>query len=135
MVDAPLPDPATILQGKRIMVVDDEAFLLECLVDALGSWGCQVTGCAQATEAISHLQAGAFDCIVSDIRMPGLSGIQFFQWVQANQPGMADRILFTTGDTFDPDTRTFLEQTHVPHLGKPFDLKKLREAIGQLLRG
>ncbi len=135
MSDVQVSNLATGLQGKRVMVVDDEAFLLECLVDAIGSWGCEVTACALASEAVQKLQAGAYDCIVSDIRMPGLSGIQLFEWIQANQPEMAYRILFTTGDSFDPDTRAFLERVNVPHLGKPFDLKKLKEALGDLLGG
>jgi PAS domain S-box-containing protein len=133
MADAQVSIPSTILQGKRVMVVDDEAFLLECLVDAIGSWGCQVTPCAMGTDAVQRLQAGAFDFIVSDIRMPGLTGIQLFEWIQANQPAMASRILFTTGDSFDPETRAFLERTQAPHLGKPFDLKKLKQSLSDQL--
>jgi PAS domain S-box-containing protein len=133
MSEAQVANSSTMLQGKRVMVVDDEAFLLECLVDAIGSWGCQVTPCAMGSEAIQKLQAGRFDFIVSDIRMPGLTGIQLFDWIQENQPEMANRILFTTGDSFEPETRAFLERVQVPHLGKPFDLKKLREALSDLL--
>ena len=126
-------NPEVTFQGKRILVVDDEEFLLECLVDAISSWGCLVTPCALAAEAVQKLQNGAFDLIVSDIRMPGLSGIQFFQWIQEHQPAMAKQILFTTGDTFDPDTRAFLERQQAPHLGKPFDLKKLKAALNSLM--
>jgi len=133
MAEVQVSNPSTGLEGKHVLVVDDEGFLLECLEDAIGSWGCQVTPCTQGSEAIERLQSGSFDCIVSDIRMPGLSGIQLFEWIQANQPGMARRILFTTGDSFDPDTRAFLERVQVPHLGKPFDLRKLKEALGDLL--
>ena len=133
MADAQVPNPTVPLQGQRVMVVDDEAFLLECLVDALTAWGCQVTACAQGNEAIQQLQTGTFDGIVSDIRMPGLGGIQLFQWIQANQPRMAKRILFTTGDSFDPETRAFLQEMQVPSLGKPFDLKKLKDAVADLL--
>jgi len=121
------------LQDRRVMVVDDEAFLLECLVDAISSWGCQVTPCSQAAQAIEQLQSGSFDLLISDIRMPGLTGIQLFEWIQANQPQMTRRVIFTTGDSFDPETRTFLEGAGAPHLGKPFDLKKLRLALGDLL--
>jgi two-component system NtrC family sensor kinase len=126
------PTPAD-LQGARILVVDDEQFLLECLVDAIGSWGCDVTSCSMASEAIQKLQGASYDLIVSDIRMPGLSGIQFFDWIQQNQAPMAKRILFTTGDSFDPETRAFLDQAKLPSLGKPFDLKKLRQAVADLM--
>ena len=130
---APPVSPATDLLGTRILVVDDEQFLLECLVDAISSWGCEVTACSQASEAILKLQGATYDLIVSDIRMPGLSGIQFFDWISSHQAPMARRILFTTGDSFDPETRAFLDQSRAPHLGKPFDLKKLKQAIQDLL--
>lgn len=121
------------MAGKRVLVVDDEAFLLECLADAIGSWGCAVTACGLAAEAIQKLQIDAYDLIVSDIRMPGLSGIQLFDWIREHQPAMAQKIIYTTGDSFDPETRTFLEQAKLPHLGKPFDLKKLKQAMEDLL--
>ncbi|HNX94541.1 MAG TPA: PAS domain S-box protein [Holophaga sp.] len=130
---APAPQSLSTLQGKRILAVDDEAFLLECLADAMGSWGADVTACSLGTEAIQKLQQESFDLIISDIRMPGLTGIQLFQWIQDNQPPMARRILYTTGDTFDPDTRDFLNQSSLPHLGKPFDLKKLKQSLTDLL--
>ncbi len=133
MSDAAPPSAAPSLKGRKILVVDDEAFLLECLVDAMGAWGCEVTPCGLAAEAIQKLQLASFDLIVSDIRMPGLTGIQLFEWISEHQPEMTKKIIFTTGDAFDPETRTFLEQAKLPHLGKPFDLKKLKQAMGDLL--
>jgi CheY-like chemotaxis protein len=133
MVDSvPSPNSQISFQDKRVLVVDDEEFLLECLTDAISSWGCATTACAMGAEAIEKLQQGTFDLIISDIRMPGLSGIQLYQWIQANQPAMTRQILFTTGDSFDPETRGFLESEKVPHLGKPFDLKKLKQALNDL---
>lgn len=133
MIDAPTSNEAPSLAGKRVLVVDDESFLLECLTDAMASWGCEVTACALAAEAVQKLQEDRYDLIVSDIRMPGLSGIQLYDWILAHQPAMARRILYTTGDSFDPETRAFLEQGNLPHLGKPFDLKKLKGALQNLL--
>ncbi|GLH67726.1 response regulator [Geothrix edaphica] len=143
LMELPLPLPpegpevsaaaATGLQGRRALVVDDEAFLLECLVDALQVWGLEVTPASQGAEAIQHLEAGAFDLIVSDIRMPGLSGVDLFEWLRAQRPAMTQRILYTTGDSFDVKTRDFLAANQVPYLGKPFDLKQLKQSLEQLL--
>jgi CheY-like chemotaxis protein len=133
MAEAPAANPATSLQGQRVLVVDDETFLLECLAEAVGSWGCRVTACPQAADAIQKLQAEPFDLVVSDIRMPGLTGIQLYEWVEKTLPAMVGRVVFTTGDSFDPDTRAFLERSGAPHLGKPFDLKKLKETLTGIL--
>ena len=144
LLEIPLTVPATPpvpksvsapagLNGRRALVVDDESFLLECLVDALGAWGMEVASSTQGEEAIQQLQSGEFDVIVSDIRMPGLSGVDLYDWLKVQRPAMTRRILYTTGDSFDAKTRTFLETNQVPYLGKPFDLKQLKQSLERLL--
>lgn len=130
---APPPPKVGGLEGRRALVVDDEGFLLECLVDALGSWGLEVAAASRGEEAIQQLENGAFDMIVSDIRMPGLSGVDLFDWLKVHRPAMTRRILYTTGDSFDAKTRQFLDGNQVPYLGKPFDLKQLRQSLVQLV--
>jgi PAS domain S-box-containing protein len=132
--DASAPGTTPLgLQGHRALVVDDETFLLECLVDALGAWGIEVTSSARGDEAVQKLESGAFDLIVCDIRMPGLSGMDLYDWLKAHRPAMMRRILYTTGDTFDAKTREFLDTSQVPYLGKPFDLKQLKQSLERLL--
>ncbi len=131
-VSAPAPAPPSLV-GYKALVVDDEPILLECLADALGLWGMDVEACPGGKEAIDCLGSRQFDLIVSDIRMPGLSGFEFYAWLKDHQPAMAGRILFTTGDAFDADTRTFLESNRLPVLGKPFDLKQLRVSLELLV--
>lgn len=126
------PVPAG-LKGTKALVVDDESFLLECLVDALSAWGMEVESSPRGDEAIQKLEAGTFDVIVSDIRMPGLSGVDLFDWLKAQRPAMTRRILYTTGDSFDVKTREFLEASQVPYLGKPFDLKQLKQSLERLV--
>ncbi|HEX9010714.1 MAG TPA: PAS domain S-box protein [Holophagaceae bacterium] len=133
-VAAAAPAPAAGLGGRKALVVDDESFLLDCLVDALTAWGVEAVACTQGEEAVQRLeQSDAFDFIVSDIRMPGLSGMDLFDWLKANRSGMTRRILFTTGDAFDAQTRSFLETNGVPHLGKPFDLRQLKQSLESLV--
>jgi hypothetical protein len=48
---------------------------------------------------------------------------------------MCSRILFTTGDSFDQDTREFLDRSGAPFLGKPFDLKKFRQTLERIVAG
>jgi len=78
------PVPIQGEQGLSVLVVDDEVFLLECLTDALESWGYRITSCTTGEEAITRLEGGTFDLLISDIRMPGFSGIQLFEWLQAD---------------------------------------------------
>jgi len=121
------------LKGRKALVVDDESFLLECLVDALGAWGMDVASSTRGDEAIQKLESDSFDLIVSDIRMPGLSGVELYDWLKVQRPAMTRRILYTTGDAFDAKTREFLESSQVSYLGKPFDLKQLKQSLERLL--
>jgi hypothetical protein len=130
---APVTPAPAGLEGRRALVVDDETFLLECLVDALGAWGMEVSSSARGDEAIRELEQGNFDLIVSDIRMPGLSGVELFDWLRTQRPAMTKRILYTTGDSFDAKTRGFLEGNQLPYLGKPFDLKQLKQSLERLI--
>lgn len=130
-----IPVAAEGLDGKRVLVVDDEGILLEVLSEALSSWGCVVEATTDAQEAVKQLQVASFDLIVSDIRMPNFSGIQFHGWITQNRPEMCGRILFTTGDSFDQETREFLDRSGAPFLGKPFDLKKFKQTLERLVAG
>jgi PAS domain S-box-containing protein len=129
---APAPQAPATLSGLRALVVDDESFLLECLQEALQAWGVNVTTAGRGDAAVAKLQEMDFDFVLSDIRMPGLTGMDIYAWLQGHKPDLTRRILFTTGDAFDAETQAFLEKNSLPHLGKPFDLKKLKGAVAQL---
>jgi hypothetical protein len=129
---APAATARTSLQGLRALVVDDESFLLECLTEALKAWGLETTAASRGDAAVARLQEADFDLILSDIRMPGLTGMELFAWLEHHRPELTKRILFTTGDVFDATTQSFLESNRLPHLAKPFDLKKLKGSVAQL---
>jgi PAS domain S-box-containing protein len=122
------------LQGLRVLLVDDESFVRDALKEALQLWGCEVTPVAKGDEAAERLRITPFDLAISDIRMPGLSGIELYRWIQTNRPDLSRRVLFTTGDAFDAETQSFLESNQLSHLSKPFDLQRLKEKLEGLAR-
>ncbi|HET8900987.1 MAG TPA: response regulator [Holophagaceae bacterium] len=123
------PGPA----GRRILIVEDEPTLRGLFTEAALAMGHAPTGAAQGREAIQLLERGAYDLVVSDIRMPGLSGIELYAWIQAHRSDLARRVLFTTGDAYDGPTQAFLEKHQLPCLPKPFDLKQFQAKLEELL--
>jgi CheY-like chemotaxis protein len=80
------------------------------------------------------LNGRQFDVIISDFRMPGMNGRQFFEAVQQKSEVLASRIVFLTGDMVSDSTRTFLESIGNPHLAKPFHLANVRETIAAVIK-
>lgn len=119
--------------GRKILIVEDEPALLDLFMEAALALGHAPSGATQGEEAIRLLQEDAYDLVVSDIRMPGLSGIDLYGWIQTHRPGLARKVLFTTGDAYDAPTLEFLERNQLPCLPKPFDLKQFQARLGELL--
>ena len=66
--------------------------------------------------------------------MPRLSGREFYEELARRRPEIADRLVFSTGDTVRGDTLAFLESLDRPYLHKPFSLAELRSLLGEIAR-
>ena len=76
-------------QRGRILIVDDEQGIRRLLVDALGLEGFECTDASGVREALELLEAQPFDAIISDLRMPGTSGLDFLEAVREKHPQAA----------------------------------------------
>ena len=121
------------IQGKAILVVDDEPLITELLAEILVRDGHTVAAAANGAEGLQKLQERAFDLILSDIKMPDLDGPGMYREVSRRHPELGARFIFLTGDRLSPETREFLEQTKAPNLSKPFSLDDVRRVILQAL--
>ena len=79
------------------------------------------------------LRERRFDVILSDVRMPGLNGRQFLERLRQEHPAMVTRLIFSTGDTFAPDTAALLQEAGVPSLVKPFEFTKLETLLREVV--
>jgi two-component system NtrC family sensor kinase len=124
------PRLATEAPQLIILVVDDEPHILHYMRATLESWGHTVEVASDGTYALERALAGTFDVIICDLRMPHLSGREMYSKLARQDPRVAERIIFATGDTVRGDTLQFLEQLGRPYLRKPFTLAELRAALG-----
>jgi two-component system NtrC family sensor kinase len=75
----------------------------------------------------------AYDLIISDIRMPDGDGQTFYRNVLLREPVLAKRFIFITGDTANAEGWTFLENTGVPVIEKPFAPAIFEEAVARVM--
>ena len=124
---------APVARGAlKVLVVDDEPHILHYLRATLESWGHQVTTAGDGGAALETLRGAEWDVIVTDLRMPKVSGRDFYQALAAERPELARRVIFSTGDTVRGDTLAFLERQGRPVLHKPFSLGDLRAALASV---
>ncbi len=127
---APVADtPAT--PPLRILVIDDEPHILHYMRATLEAWGHGVEVAGDGEEGLALAADGDFDLILSDLRMPRLTGREFFEALTKRNPEAASRVVFSTGDTVHGDTTTFLESQAHPFLNKPFSLAELRALLAR----
>jgi len=122
--EAPLP-----LQGKVILVVDDEPAVADVLVQILARDGHEVETAANGAIALDKLQERAYDLILSDLRMPKLDGPGLYRELERRHPELLRHVVFLTGDAMGPQAQAFLEQTRAPSLHKPFTSGEVRQVV------
>lgn len=122
------------ISAARLLLIDDEPDVLASVSEALRGGGYWVDAVQNGSAGLERLRQERYDLIVSDIRMPEMSGIDFYQMLELRHTQMTHRLIFITGDSVSPVTRRFLDKTGVPYLEKPFDLDDLLGRVKDMLR-
>jgi signal transduction histidine kinase/CheY-like chemotaxis protein len=130
-----LPVAAPVLpRALRILVVDDEPHIQHYMRAALEAWGHTVAVANNGARGLEQAIHHPFDAIIADLRMPELGGREMFERLRRAHADVAQRVVFSTGDTVRGDTLEFLESLGRPYLRKPFTLNELRVALADLIQ-
>lgn len=120
-----LPQAPEAGVSMNILVVDDEAEIVSILKRGLSRDGTAVDTAASAAEALSLASKKKYDFIITDMKMPGGSGVDLYKQLCGIQPIYRERTIFLTGDISNPDTVQFLEEQSLPYFSKPFDISAM----------
>jgi two-component system NtrC family sensor kinase len=91
--------------------------------------GLKVDLAGDGDEAWRRLQNHPYDCIILDMKMPGMNGQQLYQAIRALGQELTKKIIFITGDTVSSEILDFIAATGSPALTKPVDLDQLRQWV------
>ena len=125
-----LPDPT----APRVLLIDDEATIRAALRRAFARRGWEVEEATDGQAALALLLAPerTYEVVVSDLRMPGLSGIELHDRLARLRPELLERLVFSTGDVASHEAADFLERCHRPVLQKPFELAELMAVVDRV---
>ena len=119
----------TRLTTGRVLVVDDHQPARESMADVLRQAGHQVGCCSSAAEALQRIEKHTYDCIVTDLKMPGMSGLEFI--VQLEQREYPAQVVMVTAHATVSSAVEAMRHGAFDYLEKPFDVDRLEDMVGQ----
>ena len=119
--------------GARILVVDDEPAILDLMFEIFAGAGYSVDTASNGREAKRKVRKASYDAVVSDIRMPEMSGIRLYDEILSIRPELAGRVLFVTGDLIDPETAEFVQRVGARTIDKPLDIRQTLQTVSEVL--
>jgi two-component system NtrC family sensor kinase len=133
----PVPEPAAVrvpaTTRKRIIVVEDEPQIRQLMEEVIRNAGHHVQTAANGREALDAIDRQDFDLIITDVKMPEISGQELYAALKRKGAGLEQRVIFVTGDLMNAETLQFVESTGHTWLGKPFDVATVTRAIAERL--
>jgi len=111
----------------RVLVVEDDADLRAVLVGVLAGEGYEVAEAGDGTQALALARGQAFDLVVADVRMEGLSGLDVIERVQSEKP--ETRSLVITGYANEEDSIRAIRLGVGDYLRKPFRMAEFRASV------
>lgn len=129
----------------RVLLIDDESSIRVALRRFFGRMGWDVAEAPDGKQALDLLlgrspeQKGegappTYDMVLSDVRMPGLNGIQLHERLKRERPDIIPHLVFSTGDIAGTETVEFVRDIGCPVVQKPFQLSLLKELADRLSR-
>ncbi|MEK7774043.1 MAG: ATP-binding protein, partial [Deltaproteobacteria bacterium] len=119
--------------GKKVLIVDDEKSIRETLNDILTREGFAVETARDGREALDILERDKFTLIITDMKMPGIGGLDLYDSVLKKYNYLKNRIIILTGDVFSENIKEFFNRTNCPYILKPFEPRELLALIRQVI--
>lgn len=120
---------------SRLFVIDDEPTIRAAIKRFLTRRGWEVEEAEDGREALRVLldsDAGRYDVIMCDLRMPHFSGSDLHHVLLQKRPDLVRRLVFSTGDVASSEASTFLEGSERPVIEKPFELARLEQELDRI---
>jgi DNA-binding NtrC family response regulator len=119
------------MEPAKILVVDDEPSILRLLREALTQWGYQIKCASGATEALEAVRGDIFDAVITDIRMPEMSGLELLKEIKRHDESI--EVVMMTGYPTIASAVEALKDGAYDYLSKPVILDELRHLMARMM--
>lgn len=111
-----------------ILIVDDDAVIRGILFDLLSEkYECNTASVAE--EALQYLDVEDYDAVLTDIAMPGLTGVELMRRIQDR--GLTTPVIVISGKGGDEDGKLLLHLGAFAYIAKPFDLSEVEQVVAR----
>jgi len=117
-------------ESRQILIVDDDVAIRTSLADAVAEWASEVRVASSATEALARVAERTPDLVLSDIRMPGESGVELLQLLRERAPD-TDVVLMTAYEDMTTIV-TAMREGAVDFIVKPIALDALHQLVDRV---
>jgi DNA-binding NtrC family response regulator len=124
-------DSFSQLKEKRTLLVDDDVLIRDSLGLVFKARNCALRACETAEEGLQALAADHYDIIISDLKLPGMDGLEFFRKTAVDHPDTPRVMITAYGDR---DTYSEAMQIGVDEfIEKPFSVKALIASLSMMV--
>ena len=115
-----------LLDGLRMLIVEDDAMVRRVVARAAEEMGAEVDTAHDGTDALRWLERAAYDVIVTDLKMPGVTGMDVLRFAREHHPGTGLVAISGYAESEDEDS---IRCAGAVLLLKPFGNQQLGEAV------
>ncbi len=115
-----------------VLVVDDHAAARASVADVLRRCGYLVGECSSGAEALQALDKADYDCIITDLKMPGMSGLELIRHLERRR--LRARIIMVTAYASVSSAVAAMRMGAFDYIEKPFDLEQLERLTAEAVR-
>ncbi|MGC8603849.1 MAG: response regulator, partial [Desulfomonilaceae bacterium] len=115
----------------KILVLDDEKIVLDSVTRILEDENYQIHTCRNGEQALQTLKEGGFDILITDLKMPGMDGLQAMEAMLEIDPDLSV-IMFTAYSTVDSAVKA-MKLGAVDYIRKPFTPDQLTDLVEKVM--
>jgi DNA-binding response OmpR family regulator len=121
------------MAGERILVVDDEAEIVELLRDVLVAEGYVVDAAPDATGSLELIRENIYDLALLDFNLPDMNGVMLHHQIRQMDAELASRTIFMSGQLQSDGNLGYYMSQSGGFLAKPFDIRDVLRQVRTLL--